>query len=127
MASHSISAQLEEVVQEIKRREREYPGDVTRGRLRASEADFKIDRLRGVKSTLEWLPENEATIRAKIEWKRGGRTLEERTDTIIVKSETGRALAYLYFEDDPTRRQAMQRMSRAEAMALAEEIAGGQR
>jgi hypothetical protein len=50
-------------------------------------------------------------------------TIEEHTESSIVKDATGQALAYLYFEDEPQRQMSMQRLSRDEAFLIAVNIA----
>jgi hypothetical protein len=66
----SIGAQIEEVEREIKKRGEVYPRMVARGDMRQSVADMHIERMTGVLTTLRWLQENEAKVRAAI----GGNT-----------------------------------------------------
>lgn len=51
----SLQQQIDEVRREIAMRERVYPGQVTRGKMRQSEAAFALDRMRAVLRTLEFL------------------------------------------------------------------------
>ena len=51
----SLSQQIEEVKRELVMRSRVYPSFVLRGKMRASEADFHMDRMRAVLHTLEKL------------------------------------------------------------------------
>ncbi len=51
-------------------------------------------------------------------------TIEEANDAcFIVRDNTGQALAYLYFEDEPQRQMSMKRLSRDEARRIAVNIA----
>jgi hypothetical protein len=42
-------------------------------------------------------------------------SIEEHTESFIVKDANGQALAYVYFEDEPQRQMSMKRLSRDEA------------
>ena len=57
----SLSQQIEEVKRELVMRSRVYPGFVMRGKMRASEADYHMDRMRAVLHTLERLVTEEAS------------------------------------------------------------------
>ena len=46
-------------------------------------------------------------------------SIEERTESFIVKDTTGQTLAYVYFEDEPQRAMSMRRISRDEARHIA--------
>jgi hypothetical protein len=59
----SLSQQIEEIDQELNRRESEYPRLVAREKLRQSEADYQTERLQAVRSTLEWLQGNEDFVK----------------------------------------------------------------
>jgi hypothetical protein len=50
-------------------------------------------------------------------------SIEERTESFIVKDGNGQVLAYLYFEDEPQRQMSMKRLSRDEAFLIAVNIA----
>ncbi len=50
-------------------------------------------------------------------------TVEERTESFIVRDATGQALAYVYFEDEPQRQRSMKRLSHDEALRIAANIA----
>ena len=50
-------------------------------------------------------------------------SIEERTESFIVKDANGQQLAYLYFEDEPQRQLSTKRLSRDEAFLIAVNIA----
>jgi hypothetical protein len=50
-------------------------------------------------------------------------SIDEQTESFIVKDATGKALAYIYFEDEPQRQMSMKRLSRDEAFLVAVNIA----
>jgi hypothetical protein len=50
-------------------------------------------------------------------------SIEERTESFIVKDATGQPIAYVYFEDEPTRQRTAKRVSRDEAFLIAVNIA----
>ena len=50
-------------------------------------------------------------------------TIDEQTESFIVKDATGLPIAYIYFEDEPQRQMPMKRMSRDEAFLIAVNIA----
>ena len=51
-------------------------------------------------------------------------SIVERPESFAVTDATGQALAYIYFEDDAGRRQAMKRLTRDEAWRIAVNVAG---
>jgi hypothetical protein len=59
----SLSQQIEGIDWELQRRNAEFPGLISRGKLRESEADYQMERLRAARSTLEWLLENEDFVK----------------------------------------------------------------
>lgn len=62
----SLVAQIAEVKREIAMRMSVYPHQVARGKMKQGEADIHIATMRGVLATLEWLQENEQTVRDAI-------------------------------------------------------------
>jgi hypothetical protein len=50
-------------------------------------------------------------------------SIDEQTESFIVKDATGLPIAYVYFEDEPQRQMSMKRMSRDEAFLVAVNIA----
>jgi hypothetical protein len=50
-------------------------------------------------------------------------SIEEHTESFIIKDATGHPLAYVYFEDEPTRQRTAKRLSRDEAFLVAVNIA----
>ncbi len=50
-------------------------------------------------------------------------TIDEQTESFIVKDATGHPIAYIYFEDEPQRQMSTKRMSRDEAFLIAVNIA----
>jgi len=59
----SLSQQIEEIDWELARRKNDYPRLVSRGKLRESEADYQMERLRAARATLEWLQGNEDFVK----------------------------------------------------------------
>ena len=67
-----LSRQIDEVAREIATREADYPRQVARGAMRQSEAEYRIESMRGVLATLQFMQRNEQTIRAAIDAARSG-------------------------------------------------------
>lgn len=62
----SLNEQIAEVVRESALRENVYPGLIARGKLKQREADYCMERLRGVLDTLLWLRNNEHLIKQRL-------------------------------------------------------------
>ncbi len=50
-------------------------------------------------------------------------SIEEMTESFVIKDATGQTLRYVYFEDEPQRQMSMGRLSRDEAFLIAVNIA----
>jgi hypothetical protein len=50
-------------------------------------------------------------------------SIDEQTESFIVRDAKGHALAYIYFEDEPQRQRTLKRLSRDEAFLVAVNIA----
>jgi hypothetical protein len=62
----SLIGQITEVDREISLRERVYPEQIRRGKMRQAEAELLIGRMQAVRASLAFLQENEADIRAMV-------------------------------------------------------------
>jgi hypothetical protein len=51
-------------------------------------------------------------------------SIVERSESFAITDAAGQALAYVYFEDDPGRRQAMKRLTRDEARRIPPALCG---
>jgi hypothetical protein len=60
----SLAQQIEEVEREVKLRESAIQNYGRTGKMRPSEAEFHLTRMKAVLATLRWLQANEPTIRA---------------------------------------------------------------
>ena len=49
--------------------------------------------------------------------------IRKHDESFVVEDANGMALAYVYFEDEPTRRALVKRLSSADARAIAQAIA----
>lgn len=49
--------------------------------------------------------------------------VEEHEESFIITDAVGQRLAYLYFEDEPTRRNSVKRLTRDEAWRIAMNVA----
>lgn len=77
----SIDGQIGEVEFEITMREKVYPSMVARGRMRQSEADYHLSAMKAIRTTLKWLRNNEAKIKAKVDNGQGEKTEETNADS----------------------------------------------
>lgn len=59
----TIDHQIAEVRRELALRSRVFPSFIARGKMRQGEADLHVSRMEAVLKTLEWLSENQATIK----------------------------------------------------------------
>jgi hypothetical protein len=62
----SLAQQIEEVEREIKLRESAFQSYGRAGKIRSSEAEFYLMRMKAVLTTLRWLQAHEATIRVSV-------------------------------------------------------------
>lgn len=58
MSEISINQQIEEVERELAMRKKVYPDMIARRKLRQSEADYFVKRLKAVRETLVWFRDN---------------------------------------------------------------------
>lgn len=72
MSKVSIVGQIAEVDREIGMRQNVYQKQVSSGKMRQSEADMLMQRIKAVRATLVFCQENEADIRAYIAAKKAG-------------------------------------------------------
>jgi hypothetical protein len=68
----TLTAQIQEVERELAMRRRVYPNEVSRRRMRESEADEHLLRLECVLETLRWLDANRDRIKAALKEGEGG-------------------------------------------------------
>lgn len=62
----TLNQQIKAVEREIAMRSRVYPGWVSRGKMRQSEADYEMAAMRATLATLQWLQANETAVRAAV-------------------------------------------------------------
>jgi hypothetical protein len=67
----SLVSQIAEVQTEIQKRGEVYGRLVSKGQMRASEADYKIGIMKSVAQTLIWLQRHEETVRKAVAEKEG--------------------------------------------------------
>lgn len=63
MTKFSLDQQIEEARREIAQRGEVYPRLVSKGQMRQSIADYHLERMRAILTTLEWLKRHEGAIR----------------------------------------------------------------
>lgn len=64
--SVSLPAQIGELSRTIEQTEREFGAAVGRGKMRAAEAEYRLDCLRAAMTTLLWLQQHETEIKTAI-------------------------------------------------------------
>lgn len=62
----SLSVQIQEVKTELALRAQVYPRQIQQQPGKRSELEYRVDILRAVLATLEWLLENEEVVRASV-------------------------------------------------------------
>lgn len=72
MSKVSIIGQIAEIDREIGMRQNLYQKQVSNGKMRQSEADMLMQRIKAVRATLVFCQENEDDIRAYIAAKKAG-------------------------------------------------------
>jgi hypothetical protein len=72
MSKVSIVGQIAEIDREIGMRQNVYQKQVSAGKMRQSEADMLMQRIKAVRATLVFCQENETDIRAYIAAKKAG-------------------------------------------------------
>ena len=66
MKRYSLDAQIAEIERELIIRDRVFADRVATRKMKAGEAEYRIDCLRAVMRTLEWLKRNEVRVRSAI-------------------------------------------------------------
>ncbi|WP_375590178.1 hypothetical protein ABWH89_04935 [Hoeflea alexandrii] len=66
MMKVSLIGQIAEVDREIALRERVYPDQIRKGKMRQAEAELLMSRIHAVRASLVFLKENEADIRTMV-------------------------------------------------------------
>jgi len=64
----SLAQQIEEIDRELEQRQSVYQRLVSSGKLRQSIADYQVARLEAAKKSLQWLQENELTIKQRMSY-----------------------------------------------------------
>ncbi|NEW95482.1 hypothetical protein [Rhodopseudomonas sp. BR0G17] len=67
MSKISLTSQIQEVASELNKRRSVYPRMIAARRIKQDLADYQMKRLDAVLATLQWLKENEAAIRRKVD------------------------------------------------------------
>ena len=62
----SLAQQIDEVEREIRLRAGVYPRQVSSGKMRKSVAEYHMQRMEAALTTLRWLQDNEAKIKAML-------------------------------------------------------------
>lgn len=132
----SIEGQIEEIDYELEDRAERYQRLAGRDPRKQAELQMHVERAKDIKATLEFCRDNKAAIvevSARIknlpddgvdhDLATRPRRVRENDESFAVHAANGCELAYIYFEDEPTRRNSMKRLTKAAARMLAYQIA----